>query len=156
MRESAREIARAALAAGWQQAHRRWGSDPSLWSYEELHPLTLRHPIGRAPVLGRHYDRGPYPMAGSATTVAAFGGGWRDDEIPVRYGPSMRWMTEPGAGDRTYAVLPGGQSGHPWDPHYDDQLELFLDNRVHESPWSAEAIRAATVSTLELEPADGP
>ncbi len=96
-------------------------------------------------------DRGPFPVAGSATTVAAFGGPWRQDRRPVTYGPSMRWIAAPGD-ERILAVLPGGQAGHPFDPHYDDQLPLYLAGELRAVAWSEEAIGAATVGVLSLEP----
>ena len=49
-------------------------------------------------------------------------------------------------------VLPGGQAGHPFDAHYDDQLELFLRGESRPVAWSERAIAAATVSELVLTP----
>ncbi len=145
-------IVERALADAWRAGAERWGPDVGRWAYGDLHRLRLRHPLGLLPLFGRLVDRGPFPLPGSATTVTAFGGPWRGDELPVTYGPSMRWVTAAGAGDGTLAVLPGGQAGHPFDPHYDDQLELYLEGRLREVAWSEEAIRDATVSTLRLEP----
>jgi penicillin amidase len=63
----------------------------------------------------------------------------------------MRWIADLGDPDGSLAVIPGGQAGHPFDPHFDDQLKLYLAGRLHEVRWTEEAIRAATVSTLWLE-----
>ncbi|MCB1055548.1 MAG: penicillin acylase family protein [Acidobacteria bacterium] len=151
--ETRRQVVEAALAAAWTDGVARWGEDVAAWKYGELHTLTLRHPAGSAPVIGRFFNRGPMPMIGSATTVAAFGGGWRGDRQPVTYGPSMRWLVDLANPDGGLAVLPGGQSGHPWDEHYDDQLRPYLDGELHPVPWTDAAITAATVSTLTLRPA---
>jgi penicillin amidase len=70
----------------------------------------------------------------------------------VSEGPTVRWIAVAGDGDRSLAVLPGGQSGHPFDPHYDDQLDSFLHGRMHSVTWSEAAIGRATVSTLRLRP----
>jgi penicillin amidase len=142
----------AALQTAWQQAETRWGKDPTTWSYGDLHPLHLRHPLGGVPLLGRFYNRGPWPQPGSATTVAAFGGGWRGEQAPVHYGPSMRWVTDAADADQTLAVLPGGQSGHPFDPHYDDQLPLYRSGQLRAVAWTPEAVEAATLKTLTLQP----
>ncbi len=154
--EDRQRMVERALAAAWRAGVARWGPEVSRWDYGELHQLRLRHPLGLAPLLGRLVDRGPFAMPGSATTVAAFGGPWRGDGLPVTYGPSMRWITAAGgagAGDGTLAVVPGGQAGHPFDPHYDDQLDLYLEGRLRPVAWTQEAIRAATVSKLTLAPA---
>ena len=100
----------------------------------------------------RHFNRGPFPLPGSATTVAAFGSPWPEIGEAVDQGPTLRWVAVAGDGDRSLAVLPGGQSGHPFDPHYADQLELFLDGGTRSVAWSEEAIGRATVSTLRLMP----
>ncbi len=150
--ESRVQIVTRALEAAWSEAVERWGEDPADWSYGELHPLKLTSPLGTLPVLGGWLNRGPIPMAGSATTVAAFGGRWRGGSRPVQYGPSLRWIADPAVPDGSLLVLPAGQSGHPADPHYDDQMAAYLAGELHPVYWSEEAIAAATVSTLTLNP----
>ena len=149
--ETRRDVLTDVLARAWDDGAARWGDDPLVWPYGDLHRLHLRHPLGRLPLLGRLVDRGPFPLAGSATTVAAFGGPWEGDRRDVTYGPSMRWIAQPGAGDLALAVLPAGQSGHPWDAHYDDQMELYFSGHLREVAWSETAIERATVSVLVLE-----
>jgi len=146
------EVVAAALAAAWREGEQRFGGDVARWPHAELHRLRLAHPLGELPLVGRWFDRGPFPVAGSATTVAAFGAVWEGGRQRVTYGPSMRWATDLADPDGTLAILPGGQSGHPGDPHYDDQLPLFLAGRTRPVPWSEEAIARATVSRLELVP----
>ena len=150
--ETRGEIVGRALAGAWEEAVGRWGSDPAGWDYDELHTLTLGHPLGGAPVVGRRFERGPVAVPGSASTVAAFGAKWRGGGMDVTYGPSMRMVTDLADLDRTVAVLPGGQAGHPWDPRYDDQLPDYLAGRVRPFPWTPEAIEAAAVSRLRLAP----
>jgi penicillin amidase len=146
------EVVAAALAAAWHDGERRFGADPARWEHAGLHRLRLAHPLGELPLVGRWFDRGPFPVAGSATTVAAFGAVWEGERQRVTYGPSMRWATDLADPDGTLAILPGGQAGHPGDPHYDDQLPLFLAGRTRPVPWSEEAIERATVSRLDLVP----
>lgn len=151
--EDRHQIVSAALASAWSAGQSRWGETVADWRYGDLHQLHLGHPAGSAPVVGGLFNRGPFPLAGSATTVAAFGGGWRGDVAPVTYGPSMRWVASLENPDNDLAVLPGGQSGHPWDDHYDDQLDLYLAGETRAVPWADKAVEAATVSRLELVPA---
>ena len=54
--------------------------------------------------------------------------------------------------DNVRFVLPGGQSGNPFSPHYDDQLPLWKLGAGIPIAWSDDAIKAATVHTLRLEP----
>ncbi|HEX2165292.1 MAG TPA: penicillin acylase family protein [Thermoanaerobaculia bacterium] len=151
--ETKGEIVARALAAAWRDAVDRWGADTARWDYEELHRLTLGHPLSAVPVLGRFFTRGPFPMPGSGTTVAAFGARWVDGELRVAHGPSMRWIADLGAPDASLAVLPAGQSGHPFDPHYDDQTAAWRAGRAFPFPWTEEAIERQAVERLTLRPA---
>jgi penicillin amidase len=142
-----------AVGAAWTIANERWGPDPADWPYGESHTLRLDNPLGTLPVIGSWFNRGPISLPGSATTVAAFGGRWDGETYPVLYGPSMRWISDLSDPDASLAVLPAGQSGHPADPHYDDQLPLYLSGRLRAVHWSEEAIIDATRSVLVLRPA---
>jgi penicillin amidase len=111
--------------------------------------------LGSVPVLGKWWNRGPFPVPGAAATVLAFGGPWRGEALDVEYGPSMRLVNDLGDADRALSILPSGQSGHPADPHYDDQLPLYLRGESRPVPWSDGAIDGAAVARLELAPAAG-
>ena len=152
VQEGREEILEAVLARAWSLARERFGDDPRTWSYEEIHSLELRHPVGLIPLVRGFFNRGPFPLPGSATSVNAMAGTWRGDQQAVVAGPSMRWVVDFARPEQALAILPGGQSGHPLDPHYDDQLPLYLEGRLREAPWSEAAIEGATVTTLELHP----
>lgn len=152
-REERRDIVARALAEAWRAGSARWGRTVETWPRGAYHALLLRHPLGSLPAIGRLFSRGPFPVAGASTTVAAFPSTLPDTARPVTAGPSMRWVAVVGDGDRSLAVLPGGQSGHPFDRHYDDQLSLYLHGRMHATAWSETKIRRTTVSTLRLLPA---
>jgi len=145
----------AALAAAWADGARRWGDDVAGWRYGEIHTIVFDHALGGLPLVGRWWNRGPFALPGSATTILAFGGPWRGEAIDVTYGPSMRLVSDAARPDSTLAIVPGGQAGHPADSPYDDRLADYLAGRMEPVAWSEEAIARATVSTLRLEPAGG-
>ena len=150
--ETRADLLNSVLTAAWIESTNRWGDDPKEWNYGSLHQLTLRHPLGSVPLVGRLLNQNPVPLTGSATTIAAFSGSWHDGLLPILYGPSMRWITDAAHGDRTVAILPAGQSGHPGDRHYDDQKALYLAGKLRPVPWSPGAIELATVSQMVLRP----
>lgn len=152
--EGRREIVQRALDAAWAAGRERWGPEVVTWDYGGIHRLTLRHRLDDVPVLGWWLRRGPWKMPGHATTVLAFGARWEDDgrRQYVTYGPSMRWVVDWSDPERAWAVLPGGQSGHPADDHYSDQMRLYLEGELHEAPWSDFAVENATVRTTRLLP----
>ncbi|HLF56376.1 MAG TPA: penicillin acylase family protein, partial [Thermoanaerobaculia bacterium] len=55
----------------------------------------------------------------------------------------------------TFAIVPGGQAGHPADPHYDDQLGLYLTGEARPVPWGEAAQERGAVSRLRLLPRGG-
>ncbi len=150
LRTEETEDREALLASALGRAWRAVGGAEG--DYAGRHTLTLEHPLSAVPLLGRWFTRGPFPIEGSATTVAAFGGDWTGRGIEVSYGPSLRFVADPADWERSSLVLPGGQSSHPGDPHYDDQLPLYLAGRTRPMPWSEAAVEAATVSRVLLEP----
>jgi penicillin amidase len=151
-REGRAEIVERALAAAWRQGVERWGEEVASWPYAEIHVLELEHPLGSLPILGRWFVRGPFPLPGSSTTVDALGGPWKDDRIAIAYGPSMRFVTDARNPADSFAILPGGQAGHPADPHYDDQLPLYLAGDARPVPWGRAAQDRAAVTRLTLVP----
>jgi penicillin G amidase len=151
-REDRRAIVERALASAWQEGVRRWGAAVASWPYAGIHRLTLGHPLSSLPLAGRWFGRGPFGVPGSATTILAFGGPWRGEEQRVSYGPSMRFVTDAAEPERTLAVIPGGQSGHPGDPHYDDQLAAFFAGEAFPVVWSFDALAAPEVRRLRLLP----
>ncbi len=90
-------------------------------------------PIGPAWEWGRHHtrlfahltglealSRGPYPSGGDEVTLSPSAG------YEARAGASWRMVVNLGAPQASVTVYPGGQSGNPLSPHYDDQLALWL------------------------------
>lgn len=141
-----------ALQAAWDEVQSRWGADRRQWNYGELHVWPIAHPLGNVPFLGKWFNRGLVPMPGSDTTVAAMGGPWIEGRQGITWGPSMRWLADPRDPDRSLAVLPAGQSGHPGDSHYFDQNDLYREGRYHPCYWSQSKIQENTVATMELTP----
>ena len=152
--ETRDEILQRALDAAWQEGAARWGDDLTQWDHGWIHQLTLRHRLDAVPVLGWWLRRGPWQLPGHSTTVLAFGARWTDDGTrqDVIYGPSMRWIVDWSDAERAWSVIPGGQAGHPADPHYSDQMDLYLAGETHEAPWTEPAIEAATVATTRFVP----
>lgn len=151
--EDRHAILQSSLEKAWQTAEQHWSGRTSQWDYGWLHSLRLNHRLDAVPFYGGWTRRGPYPVAGSSTTILAFGSRWREDgRQHITYGPSMRWIVDWSEPDRAWAVLPGGQSGHPSDRHYDDQIRPYLDGELHVAPWSEEAIAEATKREMTLEP----
>ena len=63
-----------------------------------------------------------------------------------------RFSVEAGDWDSARWVLPGGQSGNPCSPHYDDQLPLWRRGDGIPIAWSEERIDAVDDRYAGAEP----
>jgi penicillin amidase len=150
-REDRAAVFRAAFELAVRDAARRFGDDPRSARWGALHTLTFRHALGRGSrLLAAYFDRGPFAVPGHAGTVNKMEAPFDGHEVTI--GPSTRQITDLGDLDASLAVLPGGQSGMPASPHYDDQMRLWLRGEHHTLPLSREAVERITTRRLVLEP----
>lgn len=133
---------------------RTQGKDPRGWDWGQVHTLTLHHPLGAGfPGLARRaVDRGPYAVPGDALSVDALGGDLSTGTQEVTHGPSMRMVVDLADLDASTWVNQSGVSGHPFDPHYDDQTAAWLRGDCYPWAFGTRAVEAATSSTQHLDP----
>ena len=70
------------------------------------------------------------------------------------FGASVRFALSPGDEAGGYLHMPTGQSGHPYNAHYDDQIQLWLNGEYHPMLWSREAVETAAAEVLILQPGE--
>ena len=128
------------------------GDDPARWAWGQVRPLTLRHLLGDRKVLGRIFNLGPFPWGGDANTVSQAATLPDDATVNPLAIASMRMAVDVGSWEDSRFILPGGQSGNPLSPHYDDMLSLWKRGKGVPIAWSAEEVRKAARTTLELSP----
>ena len=133
------------LEEGVKQIPSQVGSrSRTAWKWGNTIPLTFYHPLGQAvPLLGRLLDVGPFPQAGTATTVKA---------TTSRHGPSMRMVVDLAALDHSVQNITLGESGQVFSPYYQDQFEAWYNGRSFPMPFSDAAVEQATVHKLVLRP----
>lgn len=152
--DSPKAILHDAWTATIEELRSTWGADPTQWRYGLAHQLTLRHPLGRVRLLRRLLNRGPYAIGGDLNTVNM---GYRTSSpggIESYTAPSYRQICDPTAWDQGRSSYPGGQSGHPASPHYDDLIAPWLEGAYHPMLWTRPAIEAATTARLSIFPAE--
>ena len=152
--ESAQDIMSRSLAEAITWLSENMDGDMDAWTWGKLHTITFADGIlgasGVAPIEAI-FNRGAYPVDGGSDLVNATN--WqRSEPALVSWYPSMRMIVDMGDFDASQTVLPTGQSGHPYSPHYDDQIPLWLNGELHPMIWSQEAVTAAAVDTLILQP----
>jgi len=140
-----------ALATVVQRLIDNYGPDTSAWAWGTIRPLAFIHPVGERKPMDKVFNLGPFPWGGDANTVSQAAVSFRD---PVENSPfvaSMRMVVDVGEWENNRFVLPGGQSGNPMSPHYDDQLDLYRFGGAVSIAWSDEERDTAVKDTLVLE-----
>lgn len=127
-----------ALEAAVRRLRDRAGSDPDRWAWGRLRTLTFEHPAGRRWPLDRLFNRGPFPRGGDSNTVSQASVYPGDPFGEPIFVPSLRMVVDVGAWEESRFVLPGGQSGNPLSPHYDDQLTLWRSEEAIPIPFDQE------------------
>jgi penicillin amidase len=133
------------LEAGVKQVPSLVGSrSHDAWKWGNTIPLTFYHPLGQGlPLLGRLLDVGPFPQAGTGTTVKA---------TTSRHGPSMRMVVDLANLDHSVQNITLGESGQVFSPYYKDQFDAWYNGRSFPMSFSDPAVEGATVHKLVLEP----
>ena len=122
------------------------GRSHDAWKWGETIPLTIAHPLGEGfPLLGRLLNVGPFPQAGTASTVKA---------TTTRHGPSMRMIVDLSNLDNSVQNITVGESGQVLSPYYKDQFDAWYNGRSFPMLFSDEAVGRAAVHTLVLAPGD--
>lgn len=150
------------FAAGWDSAIEQSlanaiariedsvGTDESKWAWGVVRPLTIKHPLGDIGPLGKIFNLGPFAWGGNAATINQAAVSFLDPQSNALSIASLRMAIEVGEWDRNHFVLPGGQSGNPFSPHYSDQLDLYRAGGSISIAWSEEKRKAIVKETLEL------
>ncbi|MGI3785067.1 MAG: penicillin acylase family protein, partial [Janthinobacterium lividum] len=148
------DILLAALTLARKEGTSLMSRDTKDWAWGRLHRVRLRNATlgtsGVAPVEAL-FNRENDAVGGAGTTVKALGG---DDSAGygVTFGSAMRMIVDLGDADQGRWVNQSGASGHPFGPYYADQVELWLADRTWPMVLTRNAVAAATLHTLVLEP----
>jgi penicillin amidase len=149
---SVQDEARQALEEALDWLEQRLGPDMSRWTWGELHPITLRHPLSsRSPELAAVLDIGPAPCPGSTGCLNQNGFAERE-RLETVSGPHYRFLADMAEPDRAWGVNTAGNSGHPASPHYADQFQDWLAGRHHPLLMDRDDILAEAEGVLILAP----
>ncbi|MEX3774446.1 penicillin acylase family protein [Pseudomonas sp. MYb118] len=129
------------------------GADFSQWQWGKAHTLTHGHPLGQQKPLERIFNVGPFAAPGTHEVPNNLSAKIGPAPWPVTYGPSTRRLIDFADPTHSLTVNPVGQSGVPFDRHYDDQAESYIEGLYFQAHLNDEEVIANTRSTLKLLPA---
>ena len=152
--ESREDILLRSLAEAVTWLSENLGGDMDEWTWGRLHTATFAStPLGESGIgpIESLVNRGPFPADGGSDLVNANNWSWAEPAA-VRSHPSMRMIVDMSDFDASRWVIPTGQSGHPFNAHYDDQIELWLNGEYLPMRSSRVAVEDAAVDHLLLQP----
>ncbi|MGP6430272.1 penicillin acylase family protein [Pseudomonas paraglycinae] len=151
-KETRADTVRAAWQASMAHLKSTLGEDASGWQWGKAHTLTHGHPLGQQKPLDRIFNVGPFAAPGSHEVPNNLSAKIGPAPWPVTYGPSTRRLVDFADPAHSLTINPVGQSGVPFDSHYDDQAEAYVDGMYVQAHFSEEEVTANTRSTLKLLP----
>ena len=146
------EVIRIAWTNTIDHLSKLYGSTLTDWTWGKTHTLTLKHPLGTVPGLGWLFNVGPFPVPGGRETPNNFSQQVGPAPWKVSFGPSTRRIVDFGHPATAQGISPSGQSGVPWDRHYSDESENFVNGLYVPMHLDLKDIEAHTDSTLTLNP----
>ena len=143
------------LAAAWPAAITAAGANPAAWSWGDHHQTAAAHPLSaRVPGHAGGWDPPRVPMGGDVDTLQRGGYFWRGaSRIDVTDLSVYRQVVDLSDVAGASSVIPGGVSGDPTSPHYQDQLPIWAVHRRIPMHFTPDDVGHATVATLTLAPA---
>ena len=144
--ETREDIVEKSLREALEQLVSRLGEDTRNWRWGDVHTVTLQHPFGLQKPLDKVFSVGPFPYPGGSTTMMS-GEYSITEPFAVTVGPSFRQIFDLANPREHYAVLPSGESGQVYHPHYSDQTPLWLNGAYRTVRTGSEA-EGADILTL--------
>ncbi|HCV37400.1 MAG TPA: penicillin acylase family protein [Pseudomonas sp.] len=142
----------AIVRVAWQNSlgHLRdtLGKEPASWQWGKAHTLTHNHPLGAKKPLNLLFNVGPFAAPGTHEVPNNLSAKIGPAPWPVTYGPSTRRMIDFADAGQALTSNPVGQSGVPFDRHFADQAEGYVEGKYQRAQMGV----IPAQSTLRLVP----
>ncbi len=154
-KETADEVIETAFIITVKALAERYGDDIENWKWKDAAPFYIKHSFGSSKSLAKFLNRGPFPTKGAIDTVFKNQFDRTDPtQFPIHHGPVLRVMVDFSDLPGSRMVLPGGQSGRPSSPHYDDQIDMFMRGEGISMDLDMENAKESAVGRIEISPGD--
>jgi len=149
--ETMRSILCRSLTEATRALSDRLGPDTRTWQWGAVHTLTLRHPFGLVKPLDRIFNVGPFPLDGGPTCLMSAEYSF-NEPFEVTVAGSFRTIFDFAAPEEVRSVLPSGQSGQVFHPHYSDQTSLWINGAYRTFHADSSSVQGPGWETLVLHP----
>jgi len=145
-----------ALTGAWQRTVQTAGPDPTQWRWSNHHLTNAKHPMAfRFPQQAQAEGWNPprVPVGGDGDTIQVGSYLWRDmPDFPLVSLSVYRQVVDLSEIEHASFVIPGGVSGVPSSPHYQDQLESWRTRTRIPMHYAPQAVQTAAVETMTFRP----
>lgn len=125
-KESRKEIIQAALETTLSELQTQLGNNPEKWQWEKVVVLEHPHPLGAKKPLDKIFNVKAPAVAANEESVNKMAFTINPDGIyKVNSGPALRVIIDFANVSAGESILPTGQSGNLFSPHYSDQAEMY-------------------------------
>ena len=127
------------------------GSDLNSWTWNRVHTLEHPHALGSVAILDKlfNFNIGTFEIGGGNEVInnMLFNHA-RNGLYEVKAGPSTRRVIDFSDVENSMSILPTGNSGNPFSPHYRDQAEMFVNGEYRKMKLNAEEIEAVSTKLI--------
>jgi penicillin amidase len=152
--EDRNEILERALRDAVADLQGTLGADMNNWRWGALHTASFENEtLGQSGIgpIEALFNRGPVPVDGAIATINNTGYS-SSNPFGVVTVPSFRQIVDLQDLSRSLSMHTTGQSGHPFNPHYDDMIDPWRNIEYHAMLWTRDQVIDAAEATLTLTP----
>ena len=104
------------------------GENVQDWTWDRVISVEYPHALGQVPALRKYFNVGPFKTRGGNEVI--------NNQIfnldstgvyKITAGPSTRRIVDFSDVENSLGILPTGQSGNVFSPHYDDQAQKYIE-----------------------------
>ncbi len=150
--ETCSDLAKAAFLEAMDALGKRFKGDWETWDWGVEHTLTQSHrPMSQVPFVKRFFEI-KTPISGSRNTINVAGVSENAKDLnSSSFGPSYRGIFDLSDLDKSLYVIPTGQSGNPFSPHFKDMFRLWKSGDYITIPASG-AVTDGALDVLVINP----
>mgnify|MGYP000250498006 CR=1 FL=1 len=150
--ESRKDIVNLSFIEAISALENQLGNDISQWTWNKVHTIEHPHTLGKVEMLRSYFNVGPFEINGTREVINNMAFQYDDTEdYNVISGPSTRRIIDFSDIENSLSILPTGQSGNVFSPHYKDQAALFNAGKFRKMMLNEKEIKSTSKNILILK-----